>query len=65
MPAKHTLHVVLTGPLVRYVREKVAQGHHATISDVVRASLRAPIELQDARAQPDMATPAGEDQHGR
>ena len=65
MPGKHTLHVVLTEPLARYDCEKVAQGHHPAISDVVRASLRPPIELQDARAQADMATPAGEDQHGR
>ena len=65
MPAKHSLHVVLTEPLVRYVREKVAHGHNATISDVVRASLRASIQLEEARAVPEKATPTGEDPHGR
>ena len=47
MPAKHTLHVVLTEPLVRYVRDKVAAGHHATASDVVRASLNHLLERED------------------
>lgn len=47
MPAKHTLHVALTEPLVRYVRDKVAAGHHATASDVVRASLHQALERDD------------------
>ena len=65
MPAKHSLHVVLTEPLVRYVRDKVAHGHYLTISDVVRASLRASIELEEKRARADSATTAGENPHGR
>lgn len=49
MPAKHTLHVALTEPLIRYVRELVAAGHHATASDVVRESLRAHRERHEAK----------------
>ena len=65
MPAKHSLHVVLTEPLVRYVREKVAQGHHSTISDVVRASLRTSIEREEADARQVKETPIVDGRHGR
>ena len=41
MAAKHTLHVALTEPLVRYVHDQVASGQYATASEVVRAALRA------------------------
>ena len=47
MPAKHTLHVVLTEALVRYVRDKVVAGHHATISDVVRHSVQGLMDRDD------------------
>jgi Arc/MetJ-type ribon-helix-helix transcriptional regulator len=39
MPAKHTLHVALTEPLVRYVRGKVADGASRSASDVVKLAL--------------------------
>lgn len=44
MPAKHTLHVALTEPLVRFVRDLVEAGHYPTASDVVRDGLRTLIE---------------------
>jgi Arc/MetJ-type ribon-helix-helix transcriptional regulator len=47
MPAKHTLHVVLTETLVRYVRDKVVAGHHPTASDVVRDSLHKLMQRDD------------------
>ena len=47
MPAKHTLHVVLSEPLVRYVRQKVMAGEFTTASDVVRASLQEAMTRDD------------------
>ena len=46
MPAKHSMHVALTEPLVRYVRDKVAEGGHASASDVVRLALEAMIKRE-------------------
>lgn len=46
MPAKHSLHVALTGPLVRYVRDKVAGRVHPSASDVVRIALEEMIERE-------------------
>ena len=48
MPAKHTLHVALTEPLVRYVRDQVAAGRHPTASDVIRTALHDLIQRDDA-----------------
>ena len=65
MPAKHTLHVVLTEPLVRYVRDKVMAGHHATASDVVRASLRHLLEREDIeKLKADVSQRAAQVRHG-
>ncbi|MCW6512702.1 ribbon-helix-helix domain-containing protein [Lichenifustis flavocetrariae] len=47
MPAKHTLHVVLTETLVKYVRDKVVAGHHLTASDVIRHSLHKLMQRDD------------------
>jgi antitoxin ParD1/3/4 len=49
MAAKHSLHVALTEPLVRYVGERVASGEYATASEVVRTGLRLLIERDLAR----------------
>ena len=66
MTATHSLHVVPTEPLVRYVRDKVAQGHHPTISDVVRASLQSVIEREEAEARRRSVDADGHDgRHGR
>ena len=46
MPAKHTLHVALTEPLVRYVRGKVEEGTHPSASDVVRLALEAMMQRE-------------------
>lgn len=54
MAAQHSLHVALTGPLVKYVGEQVATGQYATASEVVRAALRLLIE-RDGTGRP----PAG------
>ena len=47
MPAKHTLHVALTEPLVRYVRGKVQEGAYPSASDVVRLALEAMIRCEE------------------
>ncbi|MGI4802505.1 MAG: ribbon-helix-helix domain-containing protein [Janthinobacterium lividum] len=44
MPAKHTLHVSLTEPLLEFVSLQVAAGRHATVSSVVRAALELLVE---------------------
>ena len=48
MPAKHTLNFVLTEPLVRYIRDRVAAGHHPSASHLVRAGLQTLIERDQA-----------------
>jgi antitoxin ParD1/3/4 len=62
MPAQHTLHVALTGPLVKYVAEQVSSGRYATASEVVRAALRLLIERDgdDARRPALQEQAAGE-----
>ena len=49
MPDRHTLHVALTEPLVRHVRDQVAAGRHSTASEVVREALRLMIERDAVR----------------
>ena len=44
MPAKHTLHVALTQPLLEFVALQVATGQYATASSVVRAGLELLLE---------------------
>ena len=39
MSVDQSIHVSLTEPLMRYVRDKVADGEHLTASDVVRVAL--------------------------
>jgi putative addiction module CopG family antidote len=48
MPAKHTLHVALTEPLVRYVHGKVQDGAYASASEVIRLALEAMIRSEKA-----------------
>ena len=49
MAAKFSQHVALTGPLARYVAERVAGGEYATASEVIRACLRLMIERDEDR----------------
>ncbi len=49
MPVQHTLRVAPTEPLRSYVGRRVALGHYASASEVVRAGLRLLIE-KDALA---------------
>ena len=56
MPAKHTLHVALTEPLVRHVRGKVQEGAYPSASDVVRLALEAMIRREEDGGQPASTT---------
>lgn len=56
MPAKYTLHVALTEPLVRYVRDKVADGASRSASDVVKLALEGLIDRE--RREPSIVTKA-------
>lgn len=40
MPAKHSRHIALTGPLSAWVEEQVARGEYASASDLIRAAVR-------------------------
>lgn len=51
MPAKHTLHVALTEPIVRHVRREVESGHYATASEAVRQALELLIERDRLAAE--------------
>jgi antitoxin ParD1/3/4 len=48
MPARHTLHVALTKPLVTYVAQQVMAGRYVSASAVVRAGLQLLIERNEA-----------------
>ena len=40
MPAKHTRHIALTGPLAEWVDSQVAQGEYTSVSDLIRTAIR-------------------------
>jgi antitoxin ParD1/3/4 len=46
MPAKHAYHVAFTEPHALFIREKIAVGAYASVSEIVRASLRLLIERE-------------------
>jgi len=51
MPAKFVRSVSLTPELTAFIDAKVASGHYASASEVVRAALRLLVE-QDRRVRP-------------
>lgn len=58
MPARHTLHVALTEPLVRHVRSQVAAGRYENASEAVRRALQLLIEQETVTAERDCARSA-------
>ncbi len=51
MPARHTLHVALTEPLVLHVRSQVAAGRYENASEAVRRALQLLIEQEATVAE--------------
>ena len=51
MDVRHTLHVTLTEPLVRHVRDQVAVGRYSTAIEVLRDALRLLIERDEERGR--------------
>lgn len=52
MPAKHSRHIALTGPLSEWVESQVTQGEYNSASDLIRTAirrLRDQTEVQDDR----------------
>ena len=66
MPAKHSRHIALTGPLTEWVDSQVAQGEYASTSDVIRAAIRLLRAHEEARAEGGSARASPPPkQHGR
>lgn len=49
MPAKHSRHIALTGPLAEWVDSQVARGEYASVSDLLRAAIRLLREQDESR----------------
>lgn len=47
MAAKHLRHIALTRPPAQYVDDQVAQGRHASASQIVRGALRLLIKHEE------------------
>ena len=64
MVARHTLHVALTEPLVRHVRNQVAAGPFRTASEVLREALQLLVarDAERERTRSQVAGPAA--RHG-
>ena len=60
MAARHTLHVALTEPLVRHVRDQVAAGRYRTASEVLREALQLLVarDVEQERARLQVVPPA-------
>lgn len=46
MPAKHSRHIALTGPLAEWADSQVAKGEYTSFSDLVRTAIRL-LKAQD------------------
>lgn len=40
MPAKHSRHIALTGPLATWAESQVANGEYGSVSELIRTALR-------------------------
>ena len=40
MPAKHSRHIALTGPLAEWMDSQVAEGEYTSVSDLIRTAIR-------------------------
>jgi antitoxin ParD1/3/4 len=55
MPAKHSRHIALTGPLAEWVDGQVAKGEYTSVSDLVRTAIRALRSHEEAQGPPTRA----------
>ncbi len=49
MPAKHSRHIALTGPLAEWMDSQVAKGEYTSVSDLIRTAIRFLRERDDAK----------------
>ncbi|WP_267358587.1 type II toxin-antitoxin system ParD family antitoxin [Methylobacterium sp. GC_Met_3] len=49
MPAKHSRHIALTGPLADWVDAQVAKGEYTSVSDLIRAAIRVLRDQEENR----------------
>ena len=50
MPAKHSRHIALTGPLAEWAERQVAKGEYTSVSDLIRTAIRL-LKIQDEERQ--------------
>ncbi len=51
MPAKHSRHIALTGPLEQWAEGQVAHGELTSVSDLIRTAIRLLRERDEARIE--------------
>jgi antitoxin ParD1/3/4 len=49
MPAKHSRHIALTGPLAEWVDGQVSMGEYTSVSDLIRTAIRLLREQEHKR----------------
>lgn len=49
MPAKHSRHIALTGPLAEWVDSQVSEGEYTSVSDLIRTAIRLLREQEQKR----------------
>ena len=49
MPAKHSRHIALTGPLAEWVDGQVVKGEHTSVNDLIRTAIRTLRTQDEAR----------------
>jgi antitoxin ParD1/3/4 len=61
MPAKHSRHIALTGPLAEWAERQVAEGEYTSVSDLIRTAIRILKEQDEGRRK--TSAPACKQQH--
>lgn len=51
MPAKHSRHIPLTGPVAEWVDTQVAKGESASVSDLIRTAIRGLQAQEEGRVE--------------
>ncbi|MBN4092684.1 type II toxin-antitoxin system ParD family antitoxin [Methylobacterium sp. OT2] len=58
MPAKHSRHIALTGPLAEWVDSQVSEGEYTSVSDLIRTAIRLLREQEQKRRAGAVAIPS-------